>query len=54
MVLTAAQMTMFFKHQEQMCIPHDPVFQLQQEGITGIADLANFDKESLKQLTDNL
>ena len=54
MVLTAAQTTMFFEHQEQMGIPHDTVVQLQQEGITGTTDLADFDKESLKQLTDNL
>ena len=54
MVLTAAQTTNLFEHQEQMGIPHDTVVQLQQEGITGIANLANFDKESLKQLDDNL
>ena len=46
--------TTFFKHQEQMGIPHDTVVQLQQEGVTGIADLTNFDKESLKQLANNL
>ena len=54
MVLTAVQTTMFFEHQEQMGILHDTVVQLQQEGITGIANLADFDKASLKQLADNL
>ena len=51
MVLTAAQTTTFFKQQEQMGIPHNTVVQLQQEGITGVAD---FDKESLTQIADNL
>ena len=50
----AAQTTMFFEHQEQMGIPHDPVAQLQQEGITGVADLTDIDKDSLEQLADNL
>ena len=54
MVLTVAQTTTFFKHAEQMGIPHATVMQLQFEGITLVADLADFDKDSLQQLADNL
>jgi predicted RecB family nuclease len=54
MVLTAAQTTAFFEHDNQMSIPHATVVQLQQEGITNVDDLADFDKNSLQQLADNL
>ena len=54
MVLTAAQMTTFFEHADQMGIPHVTVVQLQAEGITSVADLADFNKASLQQLADNL
>ena len=54
MVLTMAQMTTFFEHAEQMGIPHTTVVQLQSEGIDVAADLADFDKDSLQQLADNL
>ena len=54
MVLTAAQMTTFFEHAEQMGIPHATVVQLQSKGITLVADLVDFDKDSLQQLGDNL
>ena len=54
MVLTAAQTTAFFKHVDQMGIPHVTVLQLQAEGITLVSDLADFNKDSLQQLTDNL
>ena len=54
MVLTAAQMTAFFEHADQMGIPHVTVVQLQAEGITSVSDLADFNKESLQQLADNL
>ena len=54
MVLTAAQTTTFFEHAEQMGSPHATVMQLQSEGITLVADLADFDKDSLQQLVDNL
>ena len=54
MVLTAAQTTTFFEHAEQMGIPHATVMQLQSEGITLVSDLADFDKDSLQQLADNL
>ena len=54
MVLTAAQTTAFFESPDQMGIPHATMVQLQHEGIESIADLANFEKESLQQLADNL
>ena len=54
MVLTAAQTTTFFKHADQMGIPHTTVMQLRAEGIDAVTDLADFDKDSLQQLVDNL
>ena len=54
MVLTAAQMTTFFEHADQMGIPHTTVMQLHAKGIETVADLADFDKDSLQQLADNL
>ena len=54
MVLTAAQTTTFFEHTDQMGIPHTTVLQLQSEGITLVSDLADFNKDSLQQLADNL
>ena len=36
-----------------MAIPHDTVEQLANEGITHPDDLADFDKDSLKQVADN-
>ena len=54
MVLTAAQMTTFFEHADQMGIPHTTVLQLHSEGITSVSDLADFNKDSLQQLADNL
>jgi hypothetical protein len=37
-----------------MGIPQATVVQLATEGITSVIDHANFDKESLQQLADNL
>ena len=54
MVLTAAQMIAFFEHADQMGIPHVTVVQLQAEGITSVSDLADFNKDSLQQMADNL
>ena len=54
MVLTVAQTTTFFEHAHQMGIPHATVLQLQSEGITLVSDLADFNKDSLQQLADNL
>ena len=33
---------------------NDPMVQLQHDGIQSVADLADFDKDSLQQLADNL
>jgi hypothetical protein len=54
MVLTAAQTTAFFENEDQSGIPHATVVQLATEGITSVIDLADFDKDSLQQLADNL
>ena len=54
MVLTAAQTTAFFESPDQMGIPHATMVQMQHEGIQSIADLADFEKDSLQQLPDNL
>ena len=54
MVVTTAQTTAFFENPDQMGIPHVTVIQLQVEGITGIQDLVDIDKDTLQQLADNL
>ena len=54
MVLTAAQTPAFFENPDQMGIPHKTMVQMQQEGIHVVADLADFEKQSLQQLADNL
>ena len=53
-MLTAAQMTTFFEHADEMWIPHATVLQLQSEGINLVSDLADFNTTSLKQLAGNL
>ena len=54
MVLTNAQTSAFFQDADQMAIPVATVLQLQSEGITTVQDLADFDKDSLVQIADNL
>ena len=54
MVLTAGQTFAFFESPDQMGIPHTTMVQMQQEGIQSVADLADFEKQSLQQLADNL
>ena len=54
MPLTAAQVTAFFEGADQMAIPHATVVQLQNEGIDTPGDLAEFDKDTLKQVAENL
>jgi hypothetical protein len=44
----------FFEKDDQMGIPHATVVQLATDRITSVIDLADFDKESLQQLADNL
>ena len=54
MVLTAAQTTAFFQNPDQLGIPHETLVQIQREGIQAVADLADFEKQELQQLADNL
>ena len=54
MVLTAAQTTAFFESPDQMGILHATMVQMQLEGIQSVADLADFEKDSLQQFADNL
>ena len=54
MVLTAAQMTAFFENADQTGVQHATVVQLALEGLQSVDDLADFDKEALQQLADNL
>ena len=54
MVLTPAQTTSFFENADQMGVQHATVVQLALEGIQTVDDLADFDKEALQQLADNL
>ena len=54
MVLTNAQTSAFFQGADQMAIPVATVLQLQSEGITTVQDLADFDKDSLVQIANNL
>ena len=54
MVQTTAQTTAFFENADQMGVQHAMVVQLALEGIQTVDDLADFDKEALQQLADNL
>jgi hypothetical protein len=54
MVFTAGQTTAFFKHAEQMGIPHATVIQLVVEGIDKVQDLAELGLDALTQVADNL
>ena len=54
MVLTNAQITAFFENATKMAIPHATVVKLNQEGISDVSDLAEFDKSSINQIADNL
>ena len=54
MVLTQLQTTAFFESHDQLGIPHETMVQIQREGIQAVADLADFEKQELKQLADNL
>ena len=54
MPLTAAQTTAFFEQDAQMGIPNETVVQLQQEGITMVDDLMDFDKDTMEQIAANL
>jgi hypothetical protein len=54
MVLTFAQSTAFFTDQDQMGIPAEMYAAMAGEGIVSVDDLADFDKDSVKQMADNL
>ena len=47
MALSDAQMRSFFEDATQMAIPRATVTQLQNEGITTVEDLVDFDKDGL-------
>ena len=47
MVLTAAQVTLFFEDAAHMAIPANTRAQLQQEGIITVEDLSDFDVSEL-------
>lgn len=53
MVLTTAQTTAFFENDAQMALPNATVVQLQQEGISTVDDLTDFDKDSLEQVAES-
>jgi hypothetical protein len=54
MVFTGGQTTAFFENVDQMGIPHATVIQLVEEGIDEVQDLAEFDRDTLTQVADNL
>ena len=54
MVFTAAQTTAFFEQDAQMGLPNATVVELQNEGITTVNDLVDFDKDTIKQVSENL
>ena len=54
MVLTAGQTTAFLENADQMALPRATVLQLQNEGILTVADLQDFDRETLSQIAGNL
>lgn len=54
MVLTANQIASFFTVADQMAIPAATVAQLANEGIDNVDDLAEFDKDSIKQIAKNM
>ena len=50
MVLTGVQITAFFTEDAQIGIPQATVNHMQQEGITSVDDLIDFDNKSIKEL----
>ena len=55
MPLTAAQRTAFFFEEDaQMGIPNRTVIQLQTEGLSGVENLEEFDKETTEGIASNL
>ena len=54
MVFTAAQTTAFFTKATQMVLSAETWVTISEEGLEDLADLVEFDVNSLKQITDNL
>jgi hypothetical protein len=54
MVFTVAQTTLFFEDAAQMAIPNATVVELVNEGINTVADLSEFDKDTIGQIAYNL
>ena len=54
MVITAAETTAFFSEPGQMALPAATRIAIAQEGLEDLADLVEFDEQSLIQITDNL
>ena len=54
MVFTQAQTRAFFEEANQMGIPVRTIEQLVNEGIMNVGDLEEFDKDSIKQIAENL
>ena len=54
MVFTAAQITTFYEDAAQMAVPAATRAQLQMEGLVSVSDLLEFDKDSFKEVVDNL
>ena len=51
---TVGRDTAFFESPDQLGIAHETMVQIQREGIQAVADLADFEKQELHQLADNL
>ena len=54
MTITAAQTKYFFEANDHMAIPRPTLLQLQNEGITSVDDLAEFDKETLQHIVEKM
>lgn len=54
MVLTGGQITVFFDNAAQMAIPHEMVVKLGNKCINTLDDLVDFDKDTIKQIAENL
>ena len=54
MVLTGAQVTLFFEDATQMAIPPKTFVKLQVEGIVTVEDLADFKATELENIVDKL
>ena len=54
MRLTAAHTTAFYKQPTQIGIPHETFIRLQEEGIDGVSNLGDFDKDTFDHIAANL